>query len=124
VRDTVLVGLGGMAGSIARFWLTVWIQRIAGSPFPLGTVAVNVLGSFVLGLILALTLHRGDATHPMRALLGVGFCGGFTTMSTFSYETAALWREGQVAFATGNVLLTLAACLLAVWLGLLAGRAA
>jgi CrcB protein len=59
----------------------------------------------------------------MRALLGVGFCGGFTTMSTFSYETVALWREGQTAFAAGNVFLTLAACVLAVWLGLVAGRA-
>jgi CrcB protein len=124
VRDTVLVGLGGMVGSIARFWLTVWLQRLAGTPFPLGTVTVNVLGSFVLGVVLALTLQRGEATHPMRALLGVGFCGGFTTMSTFSYETLALWYDGQVAFATGNVLLTLAACVLAVWLGLIVGRAA
>ena len=103
--------------------MTIWIQRVGGSPFPLGTVIVNVLGSFVLGLVVALTLHRGDTAHPIRALLGVGFCGGFTTMSTFGLETVALWREGQMAFATGNVLLTLGACLLAVWLGLLAGRA-
>jgi CrcB protein len=123
VRDTVLVGLGGMAGSIARFWVSVFLQRLAGSGFPVGTVGVNVLGSFALGVVLALTLHRGEAAHPMRALLGVGFCGGFTTMSTFSYETVALWREGQTAFAAGNVFLTLAACVLAVWLGLVAGRA-
>ena len=122
MRDTVLVGLGGMVGSIARFWLSVLLQRLVGSAFPVGTVTVNVLGSFALGVVLALTLHRGEATHPMRALLGVGFCGGFTTMSTFSYETVALWREGQMAFATGNVLLTLAACVLAVWLGLVVGR--
>lgn len=124
MRDTVLVGFGGMVGSIARFWLTVWLQRLGGTPFPLGTVTVNVLGSFVLGVVLALTLQRGEAAHPLRALLGVGFCGGFTTMSTFSYETVALWREGQLAYATGNVLLTLVACVLAVCLGLLVGRAA
>jgi CrcB protein len=111
-----------MVGSIARFWLTMWIQRLGGTPFPLGTVTVNVLGSFVLGVVLALTLHRGEAAHPLRALLGVGFCGGFTTMSTFSYETVALWQEGQTALAAGNVLLTLVVCVGAVWLGLVAGR--
>ena len=123
MRETVLVGLGGMAGSIARYQLSALLQRVTGSAFPFGTVTVNVLGSFVLGLVLALTHHRGEAAIPLRALLAVGFCGGFTTMSTFSYESVALWRDGQAAFATGNVLLTLAACLVAVWLGLAAGRA-
>lgn len=123
MRDTVLVGLGGMAGSIARFWLSSWLQRLGATAFPVGTLAVNVLGSFALGVVLALSLGRGEASIPIRALLGVGFCGGFTTMSTFSYETLALWRDGQAALATGNVVLTFVVCLAAVWLGLAAGRA-
>lgn len=123
MRDTLLIGIGGMAGSIARFWISSSLQLLGRTAFPVGTLAVNVLGSFVLGLVLSLSLGRGEATIPIRALLGVGFCGGFTTMSTFSYETLALWRDGQAALATGNVVLTLVVCLAAVWLGLAAGRA-
>ena len=124
VRHTVLVGLGGLVGSIARFWLSTLALRAAGTAFPVGTLAVNVLGSFASGLVLAYTLGRGEAGASLRALLAVGFCGGFTTMSTFSYETVALWTDGRAAFAVINVVLTLATCFAAMWLGLAATRGA
>jgi fluoride exporter len=118
----VLVGLGGLMGSIARYWVAGYVQRLNGSDFPLGTLAVNILGSFALGLIIALSLERGLMNPNLRLLLAVGFCGGFTTMSTFSYETLALLRDGSATAALANVSLTLVTCLSAVWLGDLTAR--
>jgi CrcB protein len=122
VYRALLVGFGGLFGSMARYWIAGLVQRLDGSTFPVGTLSVNVLGSFILGLLMALSLDRGLMNADTRLLLATGFCGGFTTMSTFSYETVALLREGGTAAASGNVAITLAACLFAVWLGDLAAR--
>lgn len=119
---TALVGLGGMAGSVARYWMAGLVQRLAGADFPLGTLGVNVLGSFLVSVFMVLSLERELIGADTRLLLTVGFCGGFTTMSTFSYETAVLLRDGQGGLAAVNVLGTLAACLAAVWLGDVLGR--
>lgn len=122
VPRTVLVGLGGLVGSLARYWLAGIMQRLTGSDFPMGTLTVNVLGSFVVGVVMMLSLERGLLSPDMRLLLAVGLCGGFTTMSTFSYETVALLRDGEMALAFGNLGATLGMCFLAVWLGSLVGR--
>lgn len=119
---TVLVGLGGLVGSLCRYWLAGFVQQWNGSEFPLGTLVVNVVGSFVIGLVFALSLDRGLINANIRLLLTTGFCGGFTTMSTFSFETMALLRDGSGAAAFGNIGATLIACLGAVWLGDLAAR--
>lgn len=119
---TLLVAVGGLVGSVARYWVAGWVQNLNGAEFPFGTLTVNVLGSFVLGLVVTLSLERGLITADLRILLGVGFCGGFTTMSTFSYETMALLRDGGVAASLSNIALTLVSCLASVWLGTLAGR--
>ena len=119
---TLLVGVGGLFGSVARYWVAGVVQRLDGSTFPVGTLSVNVLGSFILGLLMALSLDRGLINADTRLLLATGFCGGFTTMSTFSYETVALLRDGSAAAAAGNVGITLVACLAAVALGDLAAR--
>ena len=116
------VAVGGMLGSVARYWIAGIAQRWSGSAFPLGTLAVNVLGSFVVGLVICLSLERGLVGASGRLFLAVGVCGGFTTMSTFSYETIALVGEGSVAAAFGNVAVSLALCLAATWLGIVAGR--
>src|SRR5262249_58402715 len=100
---TALVALGGLVGSVARFWLSGAVQRVNGSDFPIGTLAVNLLGSFVIGVVMALSLERGTLGPALRLFLTVGFCGGFTTMSTFSYETMALLLDGQMEFALGNM---------------------
>ena len=119
---TLLVGLGGLIGSLARYWLAGAAQRLAGSSFPLGTLAVNGIGSFAVGLVMALSLERGILSAEMRLLLAVGVCGGFTTMSTFSYETMALLRDGDILVAFANLSTTIVVCFLAVWLGHLVGR--
>jgi CrcB protein len=118
----VLIGFGGLLGSLARYGLAGLVQRFAGAGFPSGTLTVNVLGSFVVGLIMVLSLERGLLDADIRLFLAVGFCGGFTTMSTFSYETIALLRDGEVLTAFGNVAATITLCFVAVWLGDLVGR--
>ncbi len=119
---TVLVALGGLIGSVGRYWMAGAVQRLNGTEFPVGTFAVNVLGSFVVGLVLALSLDRGLLDADLRTFLAVGFCGGFTTMSTFSYETVSLLRDGSTGLALANVGGTVALCSAAVWLGDLVAR--
>jgi fluoride exporter len=118
----VLVAIGGLVGSVARYWLSGATQSLTGAGFPSGTLVVNVLGSFVIGLVMALSLERGAIDDDLRILLTSGFCGGFTTMSTFSYETLALVRDGEQLLALGNVGGTLVACLAAVWIGTVFAR--
>lgn len=119
---TLFVAAGGLVGSVARYWLTGWVQNATTTTFPLGILVVNVLGSFVVGLVMALSLERGMISAEMRILFATGLCGGFTTMSTFSYETIALLQSGSTAAALANVGFTLGLCLTAVWAGMVAGR--
>ena len=117
-----LVAVGGVVGAIARYWLAGVVQQLNGTDFPIGTLAVNLLGSFVVGVVMALSLERGLINADLRILLAAGFCGGFTTMSTFSYETLALLRDGDAVLALGNVAVTVIGCLAAVWLGTVMAR--
>ena len=117
-----LVALGGLVGCVARYWLAGVVQNLTDHGFPSGTLAVNILGSFVIGLVMTLSLDRGLVNDDLRILLTTGFCGGFTTMSTFSYETFALLRDGEQLLALGNISATFAACLGAVWIGSMAAR--
>lgn len=122
MNRTLLVAVGGVVGSVARYWISGWVQGLDGAQFPVGTLAVNVLGSFAIGAIMTLSLERGMIGPEVRILLTTGFCGGFTTMSTFSYETMALLRDGSAAGALGNIALTVVTCLLSTWLGSWTGR--
>ena len=122
MNRTLLVALGGLVGSVLRYWISGWVQSLDGAQFPVGTLAVNVLGSFAVGAFMTLSLERGIIGPEVRILLTTGFCGGFTTMSTFSYETMALLRDGSAAGALGNITLTVMTCLLSTWLGSWTGR--
>lgn len=117
-----LVAVGGLVGSVARYWLSGAVQDVTGHTFPSGTLAVNVSGSFVIGLVMALSLERGLLNDEWRILLTTGFCGGFTTMSTFSYETLVLLRDGESFLALWNASATFVACLGAAWLGSVVAR--
>jgi CrcB protein len=103
---------GGIAGTWARYGLGRWVQASAGEGFPWGTFAVNLLGSFLLGLLLRST-ESAPVSPETRAMLTVGFCGAFTTFSTFTHETVVLLQEGAwaraAAYALGSLLLGLAA---------------
>ncbi len=123
VLPFLLVGIGSFVGGNARFILSRWVGGVIDGRFPLGTFLVNVSGSFLLGLIGALLAQRAiPNADAVRLALGVGFCGGFTTFSTFELETNALLEDGVWLTAILNVVLSLFAGLVALRLGLLAGR--
>lgn len=119
----LLVGLGSFVGGNARYILARWVGGMIDARFPLGTFLINVSGSFVLGLLGGLLAQRAVA-HPdaVRLALGVGFCGGFTTFSTFEFETHALFEDGIWLTAVTNMFLSLFAGLVAVRLGVVAAR--
>lgn len=121
------VGIGGALGSILRFWLAGMIGNTRiGEVFPLGTLVINISGSFVIGLIAALVMPEGRFEPGLRALVTqlvmVGVCGGFTTFSSFSLQTFNLAREGQWLYAGLNIGLSVVLCLVGVWLGYALGQ--
>lgn len=122
------VAVGSAVGGVARFLLGTLIQQRAGGMFPTGTLLVNVTGSLLMGFLFRYALGSAAVSPEMRVLLTTGFCGGYTTFSTFSYETIALLEEGQYqragVYVLLSVVLSLAACLAGVILAreLLAAR--
>ncbi len=114
--------LGGAAGTGARYLLGGWVQAAFGPAFPWGTLAINAIGSFCLTLLMHVGLAT-DMNPTLRLALGVGVLGGFTTYSTFNYETLRFFEDGAWLAGSLNVVLTLTVCLLAGILGVLAGRA-
>jgi CrcB protein len=119
----LLVGVGSFVGGNARYVLARGVGGMIDARFPLGTFLVNVSGSFLLGFVGGLLATRAlPHADSLRLALGVGFCGGFTTFSTFEYETHALFEDGVWLPAMTNVLLSLFAGLVAVRLGVVAAK--
>ena len=119
------IALGGALGSVVRFWMSGVIAVRFDGKFPWGTIFVNITGSFLIGIFAAWSETGGllaEAT-TLRQFLMVGVCGGYTTFSAFSVQTLDLMRSGHWFAATGNVLGSVLACLVAVWLGYLLGSA-
>lgn len=119
----LLIALGGAIGSVSRYGVSLSMYSIFGRNFPYGTLAVNVIGSFVMGFLAMYFLERfvGIASE-LRSLLLIGFLGGFTTFSSFSLETFNLFENGDIARGLMNIGLSVVLCLLAVWLGAKLGR--
>ena len=117
------VAIGSAVGGVARFALATFLQQRVGPNFPLGTLVVNVSGSFLLGILLRYALGTQAISPEVRALLTTGFCGGYTTFSTFTYDTMLLIEDGQSQRAALYVLLSVALSLAGAWLGILGGRA-
>ncbi|MCC6462912.1 MAG: fluoride efflux transporter CrcB [Saprospiraceae bacterium] len=113
----LIIGAGSFIGGVARYLLGQWVQAKAATAFPYGTLAVNVLGCLAIGLVLGWSVRHSPPVE-WRFFLATGFCGGFTTFSTFSNETLALLREGQTAAASAYVVASLALGLLATWVGI------
>jgi CrcB protein len=105
------VAIGSALGGVSRYLVGGFVQRLMDTTFPTGTLLVNVSGSFLLGAILRYAVETPTLTPEMRALLTIGFCGGYTTFSTFSYETVALLKDGEWtragAYVAASVLLSL-----------------
>jgi fluoride exporter len=112
------VCFGGAIGSGARFALSSWCRHLLGASFPYGTFAVNVLGSFLLGVIMHLGMSSAIMSPTVRLTLGTGVMGGFTTYSSFNYETLQLFEDGAFLVGIFDILVTLVGCFLAGWLGL------
>lgn len=107
--------LAGGAGSLCRYWVSIWGNSL-GSRMPLGTLAVNIAGCFIIGLVGALFLKRPEQ-ETLRIILITGFLGGFTTFSAYSWETIALFRQGSIESALAYVLASNLGGLTAAWLG-------
>ena len=110
------MALGGLVGTLARYWLNMAVHTLVGTLFPLGILVVNVVGCFVIGFVARYAAEHGTSQTWVLFLM-TGLCGGFTTMSAFGLDTVLLAQQGHAALAALNVALTLAACLAAVWLG-------
>jgi len=116
------IALGGALGTVGRYWFSGFVARLFGETFPWGTLLVNVSGSFIIGLFAALTGPDGRVFvgSTGRQFVMIGICGGYTTFSSFSLQTLSLMNQGEWVRAGGNVVLSVALCLVGVWLGHLA----
>jgi CrcB protein len=115
----ILVMLGGALGTGARFWTSGIVAERAGEFFPVGTLLVNITGSFIIGFFAALTDPQGPflVAPRFRQFFMIGVCGGYTTFSSFSLQTLDLVRDGDWFKASLNALLSFVCCLAAVWFG-------
>ena len=119
----VVISIGAVLGANARYLAGAWIAARTPAGFPWATIAINLVGSFLLGLVLVLTADRGVGPWWVRPAVGVGFLGSFTTFSAFSVETVALIERGDLGGALGNVLGSVLVCVAGAWLGILLARA-
>lgn len=113
----VWIFIGGGLGSIARFELGQRIARFTGTAFPFATLGINILSCFILGIIMQVFAGKGVLDQTARLLLAVGFCGGFSTFSTFTWEGFELIKSGQYVYAGAYVLLSVLICFLGFWAG-------
>ena len=119
MKELIIVFAGGGAGSVVRYALGMGVNRLLASPFPYGTLVVNIIACLVLGAVVAMADDRQLLNAPTRLLLAVGFCGGFSTFSTYSLETLQLLQRGQYAsamlYVIGSVMLCLGATFAGMW---------
>lgn len=113
----LIIGIGGFTGAVVRYALGLWIGQRWGRSFPLGTLVINVSGSFLIGLLMPLLTERFIVNPQWRLLLVVGFLGAYTTFSTFEYETGALLKDGEWLFAMINIVMSVVLGFVALKLG-------
>ena len=116
------VAIGGALGSVSRFWINGLVSEITGSTFPWGTMTINIVGSFVLGIVVTLVTERWPDDRFLRPLVAVGFCGGFTTFSTFAVEIDQRFRHGHGGIAAAYLIASLLAGLGAALTGITLAR--
>jgi fluoride exporter len=102
VLDFLAISIGAIAGANFRYWMSRYAVRLLGPIFPYGTLTINVLGSFVLGFFLVWTTERVMVDPRWRLLIAVGFCGGFTTFSSYAYESMVFLEQGQWSLLAAN----------------------
>jgi len=124
VNSMLIVAVGGAVGSVFRYLVGVWAVRLFGPAFPWGTLAINITGSFAIGLFLEMILRRFGGSTELRLLLMTGLCGGFTTFSSFSLDFVGLVERGAIQMGIVYVIASVVLSILATFLGLFIGRMA
>lgn len=118
----LLVAVGGALGSILRFWAGTYVSARMGTRFPYGTLVINITASFLLGVIMTVLAERGHWSANWRYLVPIGFIGGYSTFSSFEYETFRIFQDGDLLIAALNIVSSVAAGFVSVWLGVITGR--
>jgi len=122
MKTAATIALFCAGGGLTRYYLSGWMYGLLGRSFPFGTLVVNVVGAYLIGVVMETGLRSTLLPDTLRIGLTVGFLGGLTTFSTFSYETFKLLEEGQLLFAFANVAASVLICLLFTWLGIVTVR--
>jgi CrcB protein len=122
MQTVIYIAVFGAMGCVARYFLSGWTYEKLGWHFPWGTLSVNVVGAFIIGLIMELGLRNANIPANLRIGLVTGFLGGLTTFSTFSYETFKLLETGRFLVAFSNVIISVSVCLLFTWLGIVVAK--
>lgn len=123
IREYLWVSLGGIFGACARYFLSRFTAKILGTGFPWGTLFINISGSFILGLFLVYTTERAFVDPRWRLLIAIGFCGAYTTFSSYAFESIVYFEQGHWSLFAGNVLANNILCLAAVLSGAALARA-
>jgi len=118
----LIIGFGGFIGAVLRYSISGWIQKLFAGNFPYGTLAVNVIGSFILGYFLFMSEGRFAINPTWRSFIAIGMMGALTTFSTFSYETVMLLQENLYLQAGINTALNVALTVIAVWAGMVIAK--
>jgi len=123
MKTATAIALFCAGGGLTRYYLSSWIYSVFGRALPYGTFAVNVIGSFAIGLVMEMGLRSTLIPATLRVGLTVGFMGGLTTFSTFSYETLMMLEDGRFLASFINIFASVTCCLMFTWLGILSVRA-
>ena len=118
MMSIISIAIGGAAGSLCRYGMSNGIYLLLGRSFPYGTLAVNILGSFVMGIVYILMIERASISEELRAGITIGLLGAFTTFSAFSIETINLIESGEILKAGLNILFSVTLCVVGCWLGM------
>ncbi len=122
MRIVAMIACCGALGCLTRYWLSGWIYQLIGRNFPWGTLVVNVAGAFCIGLIMEFSIRSTLVSPTLRTGIAIGFLGGLTTFSTFSYETFRLLEDGDFLRAFINVFISVVLCLALTWSGIMTAR--
>lgn len=118
----LIVALGGAIGSMLRFWAGGYVSSRLGTRFPYGTFVINITASFLIGFIMTVLAERAHLNPAWRYLLVVGFLGGYSTFSSFEYETFRVFEDGEFLITALNIALSVGIGFIAVWIGAITGR--
>lgn len=122
MKNYFLVFTGGGIGASLRYWLSGAIHKILPASFPFGTLFVNLMGCFAIGFLMTILEEKFISDPSLKIFLTIGILGGFTTFSSFSFESIALLRDTEILFASLNIITSILGCLIATIIGILVGR--